>query len=34
MIAGFDNMNMSTIVDTLTCPITTEIMRDPVQGND
>lgn len=34
MIAGFDNMNMSTIVDTLTCPITAEIMRDPVQGND
>ena len=34
MIAGFENMNISTIVDTLTCPITAEIMKDPVQGND
>jgi hypothetical protein len=32
--AAFENMNMSTIVDTLTCPITAEIMKDPVQGTD
>ena len=32
--AAFENMNISTIVDTLTCPITAEIMKDPVQGTD
>ena len=31
---GLNNMNLDTIRDTLTCPITSEIMKDPVQGND
>jgi len=27
-------MDLSTIIDIITCPISAEVMRDPVQGND
>ena len=27
-------MDLSTIIDTITCPISAEVMKDPVQGND
>ena len=27
-------MDISTIVDSITCPITADIMKDPVQGKD
>lgn len=27
-------MDLSTIIETITCPITAEVMKDPVQGND
>jgi Mg-chelatase subunit ChlD len=28
------NMNMDAIIDSITCPITQDVMKDPVQGND
>jgi len=31
---SFTGMNIDTIRDSITCPITSDIMKDPVQGND
>ena len=28
------NTKMDAIIDSISCPITQDVMRDPVQGND
>ena len=31
---SMDKMSIDAIIESITCPITADIMTDPVQGND